>query len=110
VDVPGDMQGVSIFNLLKEEVPMKWRNSLYYHYYEYPGFHSVRKHYGVRTQQYKLIHFYEENNWELFDLEADSLEMNNIYGRKGTENTIKELKQELRRLQTAYGVPEEHTK
>jgi len=110
VDVPGDMQGTSILNLLKEEIPMKWRNSLYYHYYEYPGFHSVRKHYGVRTQQYKLIHFYEEDTWELFDLEADSLEMNNIYGREGTESTIKELEQELHRLQNIYEVPEEHIK
>jgi arylsulfatase A-like enzyme len=110
METPNDMQGVSIRNLLKEEIPMKWRNSLYYHFYEYPGFHSVRKHYGVRTHQHKLIHFYEDNNWELFDLEADPLEMNNIYGREGTEGTIKELEQELRRLQTIYEVPEEHIK
>jgi arylsulfatase A-like enzyme len=108
IDVPDDMQGVSFRNLFKEEIPMKWRNALYYHYYEFPGFHSVRKHYGIRTDRYKLIHFHEDNHWELFDLENDSLEINNIYGRQDAQDIIKELKQELRRLQTIYKVPEGH--
>jgi uncharacterized sulfatase len=89
---------------------MKWRNSLYYHYYEFPGFHSVRAHYGVKNKRYKLIHFYKEDIWELFDLETDSLEIKNIYGKEGTEEITKELKQELQRLQTLYEVPEEHLK
>lgn len=110
IDIPAEMQGVSMVNLLREEVPMKWRNALYYHYYEFPGFHSVRKHYGIRTNRHKLIYFYEDDNWELFDLETDSLEMNNIYGREDTGPVFKELEQELRRLQTLYEVPEEHLK
>ena len=108
IEIPKDMQGVSFRNLLDEEVPMKWRNSLYYHYYEFPGFHSVRKHYGIKTERYKLIHFYEENHWELFDLETDSLEVHNIYNWKESQDIIEELEQELRRLQTIYQVPEDH--
>jgi uncharacterized sulfatase len=94
--------------LLENEKPENWRNSLYYHYYEFPGFHSVRAHYGVKTKRYKLIHFYKENIWELFDLETDSLEISNIYGKEGTGEITKELKQELQRLQMVYEVPEEH--
>ena len=105
LEAPSDMQGISMGNLLAEEVPMKWRNSLYYHYYEYPGFHSVQKHYGVRTRQHKLIHFYELDAWELYDLQSDSLEIYNIYGVDGTYDIVKELEQELRRLQTIYEVP-----
>ncbi len=108
IETPNDMQGVSMCNLLVEEIPMKWRNSLYYHFYEYPGFHSVRKHCGVRTERYKLIHFYELDTWELYDLENDSLEVNNIYGTEGTEKIIRDLESELKRLQTIYEVPGSH--
>lgn len=108
IEVPEAMQGVSFKNLLLEDSPMKWRSSLYYHFYEFPGFHSVRKHYGVRTDEYKLIHFYEEDNWELYDMKSDSLEINNIYDQKQYGDVIGELEKELRRLQTLYEVPEEH--
>ena len=108
IDVLQDMQGVSFRPLLENKQPENWRNSLYYHYYEFPGFHSVRAHYGVKTKRYKLMHFYKENVWELFDLETDPLEINNIYGKAGTEVITKELKQELQRLQTLYEVPEGH--
>jgi len=110
IEVPKDMHGVSFKNLLLDDVPMKWRTSLYYHYYEFPGFHSVRKHYGVKTERYKLIHFYEEEHWELFDLETDSLEVTNIYNLQESESIIEELEQELQRLQTIYEVPEAHLK
>lgn len=106
IEAPNDMQGVSMYNLLLEEIPMKWRNSLYYHYYEYPGFHSVNKHCGVKTERYKLIHFYEMDTWELYDLESDSLEIYNLYGREGIKEIEKDLERELRRLQTIYEVPE----
>lgn len=68
----------------------------------------MRAHYGVKTKRYKLIHFYREDNWELFDLENDPRELENIFGTKGTKSITKELKQELRRLQEKFDVPEEH--
>ena len=108
IDIPDDMQGESFKELVETgETPGDWRQSLYYHYYEFPGFHSVRAHYGVKMERYKLMHFYKEGIWELFDLETDPTEMHNIYGKKGTEAIARELKQELKRLQDLYEVPEE---
>src|SRR4029078_13578090 len=70
VKVPGDMQGRSFVPLLKGESPADWRTNFYYHYYEFPGPHAVRRHYGVIDRRYKLVHFYEPdvNEWEMFDL------------------------------------------
>lgn len=106
VEVPSDMHGVSFLPLLKETAVPNWRKSLYYHFYEYPAEHAVRKHYGVRTERYKLIHFYSDIDcWELYDLENDPSEMNNIFGKPGTESITKELKQELLKLQIQYNDP-----
>ena len=104
--VPEDIQGVSLVPLLKGEQPADWRKSLYYHFYEYPAEHSVKRHYGVRTDRYKLIHFYNDiDAWELYDLQADPHEMNNIYGQPGTEEVTKEMMKELKRLQVQYADP-----
>ena len=104
--VPADMQGVSLLPLLKGETPENWRKSLYYHYYEYPAEHSVKRHYGVRTERYKLIRFYNDiDEWELFDLKEDPHEMNNLYGKPGTEKITEEMKTELKRLQEYYDDP-----
>ena len=70
-DIPDDMQGRSFLPILVGQQPSDWRQSVYYHYYEFPGAHSVAKHYGVRTKRHKLIHFYDLDEWELFDLETD---------------------------------------
>lgn len=105
VEIPQEMHGISMLPLLKGEQP-EWRKSLYYHFYEYPGEHAVKRHYGVRTEKYKLIHFYRDIDvWELYDLEKDPKEMHNIYGQIGTEDIIKELKAELLRLQEQYDDP-----
>lgn len=107
IQVPDEMQGVSFRRLLKGEKPHNWRKSLYYHYYEYPAEHSVRRHCGVTTKRWKLIHFYQQDDWELYDLETDPMEMNNLYGQAGMENITAELKTELQRLQELYKVPPE---
>jgi arylsulfatase A-like enzyme len=105
--IPSDIQGVSLVPLLKnEKAPANWRKALYYHYYEYPGEHAVRRHYGVRTERYKLIRFYGDiDEWELFDLQADPMEMNNLYGKTGYEKITGELCAELKRLQEQYDDP-----
>jgi len=104
VPVPGDMQGQSILPLLKENsASVAWRNAIYYHYYEYPQPHHVCPHFGIRTQRYKLIRFYQaHNNWELYDLSDDKNEMKNIYGKKGLENITKNLKKQLDSLIEKY--------
>lgn len=106
IKIPEDMQGESFREMVVSgSTPEDWRQSLYYHYYEYPGIHSVRAHYGVKTDRYKLIYFYDEDIWELFDLENDPTEMKNIFGEEGKENITEELKKELSRLQKLYEVP-----
>lgn len=106
LNVPGDVQGVSLVPLLKGVSPADWRKALYYHYYEFPAEHQVRKHYGVRGERYKLIHFYDEADaWELFDLQADPHEMNNLYGKPGMERVTADMRAELERLQLQYDDP-----
>ena len=108
ISIPQDMQGISFKELVeKGKTPRDWRKSLYYHYYEFPGFHSVRAHYGVKMERYKLMHFYVDDNWELYDLKTDLEEMHNLYGKKGMEKITTELKAELARLQKEYDVPQE---
>lgn len=102
VDIPSDMQGKSILPLINES-ETDWRDAIYYHYYEYPGAHDVKRHYGVRTDRYKLIHFYHDvDEWELFDLKEDPDEMNNIYDDPVNANLVAKLKDELRSLRVKY--------
>ena len=103
VPVPTDMQGESLRKILQGKTPGDWRKSMYYHYYEYPGAHSVKKHYGVRTGRYKLIHFYHDiDEWELYDLKKDPKEMRNVFGDPAYAETVKELKIELQALREKY--------
>ena len=106
VPIPADIQGESLLPLLKGERPENWRNSLYYHYYEYPAEHSVKRHYGVRDDRYKLIHFYNDIDvWELYDLQEDPHEMNNLYGKPSYEAVTKRMRDELYKLQKQYDDP-----
>ena len=103
IQIPSDMHGISFLPLLRGEKVENWRKSLYYHFYEFPAEHSVKRHYGVRTERYKLIHFYNDiDKWELFDLQEDPMEMNNLYGKTGYENITHQLEKELIRLQKQY--------
>jgi arylsulfatase A-like enzyme len=80
IDIPEDMQGESLLPVLKGNTPENWRKAHYYHYYGYPDWHSVKRHYGVSTARYKLIHFYYDiDEWELFDLKKDPQEMRNVF-------------------------------
>jgi arylsulfatase A-like enzyme len=104
VKVPDDMQGRSLVPLLKGQTPKDWRKSIYYQYFEYPAEHSVQRHYGVRTQKYKLIHYYLVKEWELFDLEKDPGERKSVYHDREYEGVLRELKAELERLRKLYKV------
>ena len=100
--IPEEMQGRSLKPILQGKTPDDWRTSMYYRYYEFPGAHSVRKHYGVRTDRYKLIFFHELDEWELFDLEKDPREMQSVYDDPAYAPVVKRLKAELKRLKDGY--------
>lgn len=146
VQQPKDMPGRSLVPVLANGDNVKnWRQSIYYHYYDYPTYHMVRKHDGVRTERYKLIHFYgkggldavPENKYqnvpgtreygtmkglesigyfepkdeavdycELYDLQADPHEQNNIFGKPGTEKIMKQLQRELDKYRKTLAVDE----
>jgi len=106
VDIPSDMQGLSLVPLMKGKKPKNWRKSIYYHYYEYPAVHSVRRHEGVYDGRYKLIHFYDLGEWELYDLEKDPHEMHSVYNDPEYASIVEKMKAELRRLREFYKVPE----
>lgn len=146
VSKPKELPGRSLTPLFKVGDKVKgWRNSIYYHYYDYPTYHMVRKHDGVRTDRYKLIHFYgaggldavKENKYqrqpgtrehgcmtyltslgyfepkdsavnynELYDLQADPHELNNLYGKPGYEKITKQLQKQLTDYRKSIGVDE----
>lgn len=146
VKQPKDMPGRSLVPVLANGDNVKnWRQSIYYHYYDYPTYHMVRKHDGVRTDRYKLIHFYgkggldavPENKYqnvpgtreyatlkglesigyfepkdeavdycELYDLQADPHEQNNIFGKPGSEKIMKQLQRELKKYRKTLAVDE----
>lgn len=106
VSIPQDIQGESLLPLLEGKKPDNWRKSLYYHYYEHPSEHHVKRHYGVSTDRYRLIHFYYDiDNWELYDIEKDPSELNNIYNDPNYSEVKDQLHSELKRLQKLYETP-----
>ena len=106
VSAPTSMQGRSLAPLLRGESPGDWRQAIYYQYFEYPGWHMVRRQYGVRTQRYKLIHYYEVGEWELFDLERDPEELTSVYAAREYAAVVSELRATLQELRAEYRVPE----
>lgn len=106
VPVPDNMQGLSLVPLMNGETPDHWRTSLYYQYFEGEGnVHNVYKHYGVRTDCYKLAYFYTLGEWEFYDLEKDPNEMKSEYDNPAYADQLAELKKELARLRKYYMVP-----
>jgi arylsulfatase A-like enzyme len=93
--IPEDMQGRSLVPLLKGATPKDWRKSIYYHYFEFPSVHMVAKQYGIRTERFKLIRFYQFDEWEFYDLEKDPSELKNEYANPIYQAEIAQLKQEL---------------
>lgn len=103
VDIPADIQGKSMVPLLRgDRLIAPWRESIYYHYYEYPSIHMVPRHYGIRTDRYKLMHFYHFDEWEFYDLQSDPDELRNLYNDPAHADIIAETKQKLETLQKHY--------
>ncbi len=103
IEAPDDMQGESLIPLLKGNDEQWNRDAVYYHYYEYPAVHMVKRHYGIVTKEYKLAHFYYDvDEWELYDRKKDSNEMKNVYNDPAYDDVVKELKANLAELRIKY--------
>lgn len=103
---PGDMQGASLAAFMRGDQPAEWRTALYYHYYEGEGkVHNVHRHYGVRTDRYKLIRFHTLNEWEFYDLQNDPSEMVNQHANPEYKAPIEALQTLLAELRNRYAVP-----
>lgn len=108
IQAPDDMQGESLMPLLTSNDAAWSRNAVYYHYYEYPAVHQVKRHYGIVTMDYKLAHFYYDiDEWELYDRKKDPNEMNNVYNEPDYSEIVTELKTKLDNLRREYGDSDE---
>ena len=103
IDVPDDMQGESLVPLLKGESDQWNREAVYYHYYEYPSVHMVKRHYGIVSKEFKLVHFYNDiDEWELYDRIKDPDEMNNVYNSPDYRKVVDRLTQDLKEMRRKY--------
>jgi len=102
VEQPKDMQGRSLVPLMRGEAPGDWRDAIYYHYYDFPAVHSVRPHFGVRTERHKLIRYYTTDEWELFDLANDPREMRSVHDDPAYADVRRTLEEKLKTLQKQY--------
>jgi len=120
IQKPDYMQGDSFKSVLEGATPKGWKKSIYYRYWMNMAHHDVPAHYGVRTEDYKLIFFYglpldakgaldwkTTPGWELYDLRKDPKEMNNVYDNPEYSDVRKQLKKELLRLKEQYGDTDE---
>ncbi len=92
---PAEMQGKSLLPLMQGKNPVDWRSSVYYHYYEFPQPHRVPSHYGIRTDQHKLIWYDSIGDWELFDLKNDPQELRSIHADPNSAELFKNLRSQL---------------
>ena len=103
IQAPSDMQGESLIPLLQGKNDEWTREAVYYHYYEYPAVHMVKRHYGIVTRDYKLTHFYHDvDEWELYDRKNDSLEIRNVYDHLEYQDVVVDLKKRLADLRQKY--------
>ncbi len=108
LSLPADMQGESLLPLFRGEDESWDRDAVYYHYYEYPAVHMVKRHYGIVTREFKLAHFYYDvDEWELYDRLKDPLEMMNVYDDPAYADMVDELKTKLAELRVKYKDSEE---
>lgn len=103
VEIPDDIHGRSLMPLLRGEKETPWREALYYHFYEYPAEHMVKRHYGARSDRWKIVHFYNDiDHWELYDLENDPQELVNRFDDPACSAQREQMMEQLVRLQKMY--------
>ncbi len=103
IETEEPIQGESFATILKGNKPENWREALYYHYYEFPFWHHVQPHYGVRTDRYTLAHFYYNiDEWELYDNKKDPEQLENLIDDPEYADVVMKLKAKLKELMKKY--------
>lgn len=105
LEIPAEVQGRSLLPLFADPQTEDWRTAIYYHYYEHGGEHQVPRHEGVRTARHKLINFYSNDGFNLFDLEKDPREMRDVSGEAAYAEVLGQMQSELKRLRRQYDLP-----
>jgi N-acetylglucosamine-6-sulfatase len=102
---PVPRQGRSLVPLLRgEEVP--WRSSVLIEYYSDTVFPRIvtMGYQAVRTERYKFIDYLELSGMdELYDLQTDPYELDNIIATESGQRLLPTLQAELARLQRESG-------
>lgn len=103
INIPKEVQGRSFTSNLRGDKPEDWPKYMYYHYYEFPFWHHVQPHYGIRGERYKLIHFYYNiDQWEFYDLQKDPNELNNAIDNPEYSEVIASMKKKIAEKQKLY--------
>ena len=105
LDARASMQGRSFLPLLLGQDVADWRDCIYYHYYHH-GAHNVPRHDGVRTRRHKLIHYYTDDVYELFDLHTDPSELTSVYDSSAHAEVREQMRQRLAEMRRFYDVPD----
>jgi arylsulfatase A-like enzyme len=110
IPIPGDIQGVPLQPVLGGTIPANWRKDVLYTYYDggipgAPGPYNMPRMTGVRDDYSKLIHYYDYNAWEFYDLKKDPHELNNVYDNPAYASEVTRLKKRLDALISEYHVP-----
>lgn len=118
---PKIMQGKSFLSLLESgDEPEGWKQAAYYQYWMHMIHHEVPSHFGIRTKRHKLLFFpgtpipYDARQnlfgeiatppaWELYDLQNDPNEMNNLVDNPEYAEVLAELKDQLAALREQAG-------
>ncbi|MBH0082746.1 sulfatase [Salinibacterium sp. SWN167] len=110
------MQGRSLWPDLIETPDVEPAEGMYYRYWENDDvFHRAPAHYGYRTDRYKLIFFYNDglgvpgtgpfsypSEWEMYDLETDPDELNNVYGTAEYAEVEADMKVKMWKAQASF--------
>lgn len=107
--IPNYMQGRSAREVLQGKTPTDWTDLAYHRYWmNNDSCHQARAHYGIRTHDHKIIYWYYDDldqpgarpddlepEWELFDLQNDPLEINNVYNEPSYSSVVTNMTSKL---------------
>ena len=92
-----NMDGVNIL-MASDESSDNVRDYIYFHHYDFPAQSMVPKHYAIRNETHKLIHYYQFNEWEYFDLVKDPLEKNNLYFNELQKDGLNQMMKDMQSI------------